>query len=99
MPSRHALERTMVLAHLEPIAVRNVLLRIAVWVSAGFLVSFGWGLYFAKTTKGMAQKPFWSARESCLVAANSRATEPAARTPFVTLLVNHQSEAISPQPC
>jgi len=31
--------------------MRNVLLRIAVWASAGSLVSFVWGLYFAKASK------------------------------------------------
>jgi hypothetical protein len=37
--------------------VRNVLLRIAVWASVGFLVSLGWGLYFAKTSKGIPVEP------------------------------------------
>lgn len=32
-------------------AVRKMLLRAAVWASAGFLVSLGWGLYFAQTSK------------------------------------------------
>jgi hypothetical protein len=31
--------------------VRNVLVRIAVWASAGLLASLGWGLYFAKANK------------------------------------------------
>jgi hypothetical protein len=31
--------------------MRNVLLRIAVWASAGYLVSVGWGLYFAERSK------------------------------------------------
>jgi hypothetical protein len=35
----------------EAMAVRNVLVRIAIWASAGFLVSLGWGLYFATRNK------------------------------------------------
>ena len=31
--------------------MRNVLIRIAGWASAGFLVSLGWGLDFARTSK------------------------------------------------
>lgn len=37
--------------------MRNVLLRIAVWASVGFLVSLGWGLYFAKISKGIPVEP------------------------------------------
>lgn len=33
--------------------MRNVLVRISVWASAGFLVSLGWGLYFAKASKNV----------------------------------------------
>jgi hypothetical protein len=33
------------------ITMRNVLLRTALWASAGFLVALGWGLYFASTNK------------------------------------------------
>ena len=31
--------------------MRNVLVRIALWASAGLLVSLGWGLYFATRNK------------------------------------------------
>jgi hypothetical protein len=31
--------------------------RIAMWASAGFLVSFGWGLYFASTNKALPIEP------------------------------------------
>lgn len=33
--------------------MRNLLIRIAVWASAGFSVSLGWGLYFASANKGI----------------------------------------------
>ena len=33
--------------------MRNVLVRITVWASAGFLVSLGWGLYFARASKDL----------------------------------------------
>ncbi len=31
--------------------MRKVLMRIAAWASAGFFVSVGWGLYFARASK------------------------------------------------
>lgn len=31
--------------------MRNVLIRIGLWASAGALVSLGWGLYFARASK------------------------------------------------
>jgi hypothetical protein len=31
--------------------MRNTVIRIATWASAGFLVSIGWGLYFATANK------------------------------------------------
>lgn len=37
--------------------MKRVLIRIAAWTSAGFLVSLGWGLYFASTYKGIAVGP------------------------------------------
>jgi hypothetical protein len=33
--------------------MRTLLIRIAMWASAGFLVSAGWGFYFANTNKGI----------------------------------------------
>jgi hypothetical protein len=33
--------------------MRNVLIRTAIWASAGFLVSLAWGFYFAGTNKGI----------------------------------------------
>ena len=39
------------------IAMRNVLIRIAVWASAGFLISLGWGFYFANTNKDIPIEP------------------------------------------
>ena len=33
--------------------MRTLLIRIAMWASAGFLVSAGWGFYFASTNKGI----------------------------------------------
>jgi hypothetical protein len=50
--------------------VRNVLIRIAVWASTGFIVSLGWGLYFAMTRKGI---PIEAA-----VSALAKLTQPAA---------------------
>lgn len=32
--------------------MKDLLFRIAVWASAGLLVSLGWGLYFATANKG-----------------------------------------------
>jgi hypothetical protein len=37
--------------------MKNVLTRIAIWMSAGFLVSFGWGLYFATANKAIPVGP------------------------------------------
>ncbi len=37
--------------------MKSVLIRIATWTSAGFLVSFGWGLYFAITNKAIPVGP------------------------------------------
>ncbi len=31
--------------------MRNSVIRIAIWASVGFLISSGWGLYFAKANK------------------------------------------------
>lgn len=50
--------------------MRDALIRIAVWASAGFFVSLGWGLYFASATKGIAIGP--------AVYALARLTQPAA---------------------
>jgi hypothetical protein len=33
--------------------MKDLLLRIAVWASAGLFVSLGWGLYFATANKGV----------------------------------------------
>ena len=33
--------------------MRDLLIRIAVWASAGFFVSLGWGLYFASANKSL----------------------------------------------
>ena len=37
--------------------MRSVLIRIATWMSAGFLASFGWGFYFATTNKSIPLGP------------------------------------------
>jgi hypothetical protein len=37
--------------------MKNVLIRIATWTSAGILVSFGWGFYFASANKGLPIGP------------------------------------------
>jgi hypothetical protein len=37
--------------------MRNMLIRAVIWASAGFLVSVGWGLYFASTNKGIPIQP------------------------------------------
>ena len=38
--------------------MRNALVfRIAMWSSAGFLISAGWGLYFASTSKSLPIEP------------------------------------------
>ena len=49
--------------------MRNVLIRTAIWTIAGFLVSFGWGFYFASTNKAMPIEP--------AVYALARLTQPA----------------------
>ena len=33
--------------------MRDLLIRIAVWASAGFVVSLGWGLYFTSANKSL----------------------------------------------
>ena len=38
--------------------MKSALIRIATWTSAGFLVSFGWGFYFATANKGIPIGPF-----------------------------------------
>ena len=45
-------------------------LRIIIWASAGFLISAGWGFYFAATNKSTPIAP--------IVYALARLTEPAA---------------------
>jgi hypothetical protein len=50
--------------------MKSVLIRIATWTIAGFLVSFGWGFYFATTSKGI---PIGS-----IVYALARLTQPTA---------------------
>lgn len=37
--------------------MRNMLVRIVLWAAAGFLVSVGWGLYFASAGKSIAIAP------------------------------------------
>ena len=38
--------------------MRNIMIsRIAMWASAGLLVSVGWGLYFASTNKALPIEP------------------------------------------
>lgn len=37
--------------------MKSTLIRIAVWTSAGFLVSLGWGFYFATANKGLPIGP------------------------------------------
>jgi hypothetical protein len=50
--------------------MKSALIRIATWTSAGFLVSFGWGFYFATTNKGIPIGP--------IVYALARLTQPTA---------------------
>jgi hypothetical protein len=50
--------------------MRNMLNRIVMWGSAGFLVSVGWGLYFATANKTIPIEP--------TVYALARSTQPAA---------------------
>ena len=38
--------------------MKNALIRISVWMGAGFLVSLGWGLYFATANKGIPIEPY-----------------------------------------
>jgi hypothetical protein len=44
-------------AGVEAMAMKNTLIRIAMWASAGFVVSLGWGFYFASTNKGVPIEP------------------------------------------
>jgi hypothetical protein len=37
--------------------MKNALIRIVAWMSAGFLVSFGWGFYFATANRGIPIGP------------------------------------------
>jgi hypothetical protein len=37
--------------------MRNIVIRIAMWASTGFLVAVGWGLYFASTDKANPIEP------------------------------------------
>jgi hypothetical protein len=37
--------------------MKSVLIRIAAWASAGFLISVGWGFYFATANKGIPIGP------------------------------------------
>jgi len=41
--------------------MKSVLIRIAGWTSVGFLVSFGWGLYFATKDKAIPIGPIANA--------------------------------------
>ena len=50
--------------------MKSVLIRIAVWMSAGVLVSLGWGFYFAASNKGVPIGP--------IVNALARLTQPTA---------------------
>jgi hypothetical protein len=50
--------------------MKSVLIRIAAWTSAGFLLSFGWGFYFATTNKGIPVGP--------IVRTLAQLTQPAA---------------------
>ena len=43
---------------IEAIVMRNVVIRIAVWASVGFLVSVSWGFYFANANKSIPIEPF-----------------------------------------
>ena len=60
--------------------MKSVLIRIATWTSAGFLVSFGWGFYFATTNKGIPIGP--------IVHTLARLTQP---TAAVVLYLNPAS--------
>jgi len=60
--------------------MKSVLIRIATWTSAGFLVSFAWGLYFATTNKGIPIGP--------IVYTLARLTQP---TAAVVLYLNPAS--------
>ena len=50
--------------------MRHSVIRIALWLSAGFLVSAGWGFYFASSNKANPIEPF--------VYALANLTQPAA---------------------
>ena len=60
--------------------MKSALIRIATWTSAGFLVSFGWGFYFATSNKGIPIGP--------IVDALARLTQP---TAAVVLYLNPAS--------
>ncbi|MBZ5578324.1 MAG: hypothetical protein LAP40_17305 [Acidobacteriia bacterium] len=49
--------------------MRNLWMRLVLWASAGFLVSVGWGLYFASASKSVAIGP--------MINALARFTQPA----------------------
>jgi hypothetical protein len=42
---------------IEAIVMRNLAIRIAIWASVGFLVSVGWGSYFANANKSIPIEP------------------------------------------
>jgi hypothetical protein len=60
--------------------MKSVLAQIATWTSAGFLVSFAWGFYFATADKGIPIGP--------IVYALARITQP---TAAVVLYLNPAS--------
>ena len=62
--------------------MRNILIRTAIWTSAGFLVSLGWGFYFAFTNKGIPIGP--------AVHALARLTQPTA----AVILYLHPASAL-----
>ena len=41
----------------EAIVMRNLVIRIVMWASVGFLVSVGWGFYFANANKSIQIEP------------------------------------------
>jgi hypothetical protein len=54
--------------------MRHSIIRIALWLGAGFLVSVGWGFYFASSNKANPIEPF--------VYALADLTQPAAAITF-----------------
>jgi|SRR5215469_15065914 len=50
--------------------MRDAVLRLAIWASAGLMVSIGWGVYFASANKALPVEP--------LVYALAGLTQPAA---------------------